>query len=249
MVTAIVAVATPSAAVSLLARIRAATGDAVTTFELMPRIGLDLVLRHIPQVSDPFEEMHPWYVLLEISGGGQDMGLRECVETKLGAALEGDEIINAALAESEAQRQMFWRMRESIPEAQRRDGGSIKHDVSVTTTELPRFMDEASQAVQRLCPQGRIVAYGHLGDGNLHFNINLPAGGDAVTFAALAPRINEAVHDIVARYGGSFSAEHGIGQLKRQELIRYKSPVALDLMRSIKTAIDPRGIMNPGKVL
>lgn len=249
VVTALVAVADPHAAVSLLSRLRSASGDAVSTFELMPRVALDLVLRHIGQTSDPFDERCNWYVLLEISGGKHDTGMREGVELELAAAMEAQEAINAVIAASEAQREMFWRLRETIPEAQRREGASIKHDVSVTSTELPRFIIEASAAVQQIAPQGRIVAYGHLGDGNLHFNVSQPVAGDAAGFEALAPRINRAVHDLIARYGGSFSAEHGIGQLKRGELQRYKSPVAMSVMRSIKQAVDPKGIMNPGKVL
>ena len=249
LVTALTAVPNPQAAVSLLARLRAATGDAVATFELMPRIALELVTRHIQQASDPFEQVYPWYVLLEISSGRHDPGIRDAIEVELGAAMESGEILNAVLAQSDAQREMFWRLRENIPEAQRRDGGSIKHDISVTTTQLPSFMAEASELVRKLAPHGRIVAYGHLGDGNVHFNINQPLGGDTDSFYALAPQINEAVHDLVAKYGGSFSAEHGIGRLKRHELVRYKSPVAVALMRSIKNAVDPKGIMNPGKVL
>jgi FAD/FMN-containing dehydrogenase len=249
IVTALAAVPDPRAAVSLLARLRSATGDLVSTFELMPRIALDLVLQHIEKVSDPFDRPHPWYVLIEVGSGRHDPGIGEAIEQELGAAMEAGELIDATLAQSEAQREMFWRLRETIPEAQRRDGASIKHDVSVTTTKMPEFMEEASALVRKLAPTGRIVAYGHLGDGNVHFNINQSAGDDAQAFEALAPRINEAVHDLVARYGGSFSAEHGVGQLKRHELVRYKSPVALDLMRAIKKTFDPNGIMNPGKVL
>lgn len=249
VVTALVAVADPHAAVSLLSRLRSASGDAVSTFELIPRLALDLVLRHIDKTSDPFDERCNWYVLLEVTGGKHDTGMREGVELELVAAMEQKEAINAVVAASEAQREMFWRLRESVPEAQRREGASIKHDVSVTSTELPRFIIEASAAVQQIAPQGRIVAYGHLGDGNLHFNVSQPATGDAADFESLAPRINRAVHDLIARYGGSFSAEHGIGQLKRGELQRYKSPVAMSVMRSIKQALDPKGIMNPGKVL
>lgn len=248
IVTALVAVADPHAAVSLLSRLRSTTGDAVSTFELIPRIALDLVLRHIGQTADPFDERCNWYVLLEVSGGRHDAGMREGVELELAAALEQKEAIDAVIAASEAQREMFWRLRETIPEAQRREGASIKHDVSVTSTELPRFIIEASAAVQQIAPQGRIVAYGHLGDGNLHFNVSQPLQ-DGAAFESLAPRINRAVHDLIARYGGSFSAEHGIGQLKRGELQRYKSPVAMSVMRSIKRALDPKGIMNPGKVL
>ncbi len=249
LVTAIVAVPEPQAAVALLARMRSASGDCVSTFELMPRFALDLVLKHVGQTQDPFEERHNWYVLLEIGSGRYDTGMRAGVEADLTAAMEQGIVLNAVIAQSEAQREKFWRLRETIPEAQRREGASIKHDVSVTSSELPRFIIEASAAIQQISPEARIVAYGHLGDGNLHFNASQPAQGDAAQFELLAPRINRAVHDLIARYGGSFSAEHGIGQLKRSELQRYKNPVALSVMRTIKQALDPKGIMNPGKVL
>ncbi|HKE93472.1 MAG TPA: FAD-binding oxidoreductase [Povalibacter sp.] len=247
--TAIAAVPEPQAAVTLLARLKSASGDCVSTFELMPRIALDLVLQHIPGSTDPFTERHNWYVLLEIGSGRYDTGMREGIESELAAAMEQGTVRDAVVAANETQREQFWRLRETIPEAQRREGESIKHDVSVSSSELPRFIVEASAAVQQISPEARIVAYGHLGDGNLHFNASQPAQGNGVEFAALAPRINRAVHDLIARYGGSFSAEHGIGQLKRGELQRYKNPVALSVMRSIKQAIDPKGIMNPGKVL
>jgi FAD/FMN-containing dehydrogenase len=248
-VTAIIAVPEPQLAVALLSRMRSASGDCVSTFELMPRLALDLVLKHVGQVQDPFEERHNWYVLLEIGSGRYDTGMRAGVEADLAAAMEEGVVLNAVIAESAAQREKFWRLRETIPEAQRREGASIKHDVSVTSSELPRFIIEASAAVQQVSPEARIIAYGHLGDGNLHFNASQPAQGDAPQFEALAPRINRAVHDLIARYGGSFSAEHGIGQLKRSELQRYKNPVALSVMKTIKQALDPKGIMNPGKVL
>jgi FAD/FMN-containing dehydrogenase len=143
----------------------------------------------------------------------------------------------------------MWRLRESIPQAQRREGASIKHDVSVSTSELPRFVEEGAAALLAICPQARIVSYGHLGDGNLHFNVSQPVGMPSADFLALADSMHRSVHDLVARYGGSFSAEHGIGQLKRAELQHYKNPIALQVMRSIKQTLDPRGIMNPGKVL
>jgi FAD/FMN-containing dehydrogenase len=249
LVTALIAVTDPQAAVTLLSRLRAASSDAVSTFELMPRIALDLVLRHIPGAHDPFEKPHSWYVLLEIGAGRLDTGMRESIESELSAAMEAAEIVDAAIAVNDSQRESFWRLRESVPEAQRREGASIKHDVSVTTTELPRFIVEATTAILQICPDARIVSYGHLGDGNLHFNASEPLQGDSNAFMTLAPRINRAVHDLIARYGGSFSAEHGIGQLKRGELQRYKNPVALSLMQTLKQAIDPKGIMNPGKVL
>ena len=249
IVTALVATPDPQAAVALLARLRSFTSDAVTTFELIPRIGVDLVLRHIERAHDPLDGRHDWYVLLEIGMGRADAAIREALESELAAAMEAGEISDAAIAASDAQRDAFWRLREMIPEAQRREGAGVKHDISVTTTELPRFIVEGSALVAKIAPEGRLVAYGHLGDGNLHFNVNAPAGGDAASFMSKAHDINRAVHDLVASYGGSFSAEHGIGRLKREELLRYKSPVAIELMRSIKQALDPHGIMNPGKVL
>jgi FAD/FMN-containing dehydrogenase len=249
VVTAFVAVPSPQAAVALLSRLRAATGDAVSTFELVPRIGIDLVTRHIAKTSDPFEERYDWYVLIEVGGGKHATQLRAAMEAELESAMEASEILNAVLAESDAQRESLWRLRETIPEAQRLDGASIKHDVSVTTTELPRFIEEGSAAILAIAPRGRIVSYGHLGDGNLHFNVNQSHDETAESFLALAPRINRAIHDLIARYGGSFSAEHGIGRLKREELLHYKGATAIDVMRSIKHALDPNGIMNPGKVL
>lgn len=248
-VTAFVGINDPQNAVTLLARVRAFTGDAVSTFELIPHVALELVLKHIPNTSNPLDERHDWYVLLEIGMGRHDEALQGAVETELSRAMEQGEISDAAIASSETQRKMFWRLRETIPEAQRAIGASIKHDVSVTTGELPRFIVEASQLVQSISPQGRIVAYGHLGDGNLHFNVSRPADGEDESFLRLAPQINRAVHDLIARYGGSISAEHGIGRLKREELVRYKHPVAIEVMRTIKRALDPHGIMNPGKVL
>jgi FAD/FMN-containing dehydrogenase len=229
--------------------LRTFTSDAVTTFELVPRIALELVLQHIPVTRDPLDRLHPWYVLVEIGMGRSSTAARESIEAELAAAMESGEIADAAIAESEAQREMFWRLRETIPEAQSREGASIKHDISVTTSELPHFVVEGAALLMQLAPGARLISYGHLGDGNLHFNLSPPRGGNDREFAALAPIVNRGVHDLVARYGGSFSAEHGIGQLKRGELLRYKHPVAIALMRSIKQAVDPNGIMNPGKVL
>jgi FAD/FMN-containing dehydrogenase len=249
LVTAFLAVPDPQAAVELLARLRTFTGDAVTTFELIPRLALELVLKHIESTSDPLGAVHPWYVLLEIGLARRDAGLSESIEAELASAMEAGLVNDAAIAASEAQREMFWRLRETIPEAQRHEGASIKHDISVPTSELPRFISEASALVHGIVPEGRIVSYGHLGDGNLHFNVTRPIDVGDAEFLALGPRIQRSVHDLVAAYGGSFSAEHGIGRLKREALERYKNPVALDVMRSIKRALDPNGIMNPGKVL
>jgi FAD/FMN-containing dehydrogenase len=248
-VTAFVGVSDPQQAVSLLSRLRTFTGDAVSTFELIPRFALELVLQYIPNTANPLDSRHDWHVLVEIGMGRHDDALGDRIETELAAAMEAGQIGDAAIAASGAQRAMFWRLRETIPEAQRCIGASIKHDVSVTTSELSRFIVEASQLVRSITPQGRIVSYGHLGDGNLHFNVSRPAEADDDAFLQLAPQINRAVHDLIARYGGSISAEHGIGKLKREELVRYKHPVAIEVMRSIKQALDPNDIMNPGKVL
>ncbi len=249
MVTAIAAIKDPAAAVTSLSRLRAATGDAVTTFELIPRFAIDLVTKHVHGASDPFDARYEWYALVEVSAGRSESGLKELVERELFGLMEEGAVLDAVLAQNETQREAFWRLRETIPEGQRKEGASIKHDISVTTSELPRFIAEATQLLEQITPDARILAYGHLGDGNLHFNLSEPIGGNAAQFAALAPQIHRAMHDLVANYGGSISAEHGIGQLKREDLVRYKHPVALEMMRSIKEALDPNGIMNPGKVL
>jgi FAD/FMN-containing dehydrogenase len=247
--TAFVAVSDIGAAVQLLARLRAATGDAVTSFEYLPRIAVELTTHHVPGVTDPMER--PWeaYVLCEVSTARDDAALRGLLESALGAALEDGLVLDAVIAESLAQRAALWKLRESVPEAQRAEGASIKHDVSVPVVALPRFMAQAAAAVAAIVPAGRLVAYGHVGDGNLHFNVSVPIGEDDRAFLAHAPAIHEAVHEIVRRHRGSISAEHGIGRLKREALARHRSHVDLDVMRAIKRALDPRGILNPGKVL
>jgi FAD/FMN-containing dehydrogenase len=239
-----------SAAVELLAHLRAATGDCVTSFEYLPRIALEFTVRHIPGVADPLGAAYPAYVLCEVSTARQDPQLRGLLEDALGTAMERGQVLEAAFAESIAQREALWRLRESVPEAQRHEGASIKHDVSVPVAALPAFLAQAADAVARAAPTARLVAYGHVGDGNLHFNLSEPAdGGDRQSFLALRDAIGEAVYACVSEFRGSISAEHGIGQLKRDLLARHKDPVALATMRSIKQALDPRGILNPGKVL
>ena len=247
--TAFVAVPDIDAAVQLLARLRTDTGDAVTTFEFLPRIAVEFATRHIPGVADPLERPYEAYVLCEVSTARDDPGLRELLEAALGRALSDGLVLDAALAESLAQREALWKLRESVPEAQRAEGASIKHDVSVPVAALPRFLAEAQAAVLALVPTGRLVAYGHVGDGNLHFNVSVPIGGEAEEFLAHAPAIHDAVHGIVRRYRGSISAEHGIGRLKRAALAQHKGAVDLEVMRAIKHALDPKGILNPGKVL
>jgi len=206
------------------------------------------VVKHIQGTSDPLDQRCDWYVLLEVSGG-RDSALRDSIENELSQAMESNDVVTAVIAESGAQREALWRLRETIPEAQKREGASIKHDVSVTTSDLPRFMIEGTAAAMAICPGARMVTYGHLGDGNLHFNVSPPLGMQGDAFLQLTERINRSIHDLIATYHGSISAEHGIGKLKRDELQRYKNPVAMELMRTIKHAFDPNGIMNKGKVL
>ena len=247
--TAFVAVRDPGAAVSLLGALRDGSGDCVSSFELIPRIAVDLTLRHIPGIAEPLDTHAEWYVLCELSTSRANEPLEALLEKALAEAHESGWVLNASVALSEREREMFWRLRESIPEAQRKDGASLKHDVSVPVSQVPRFIEVAGDWVARNVPQGVLVSYGHLGDGNLHFNINQKAGTQAFQLQAVEQRAKRAIHDLVREFGGSFSAEHGIGQLKVFELERYAPAVELDLMRTIKKALDPNGIMNPGKVL
>lgn len=247
--TAFVAVPGVQAAVDLLSELREGSGDQVSSFELIPRIGIDLTMQHIHGVTDPLGERYVWYVLCELTSSRAEEPLDELLETILGHALENGRVLDAAVAQSERERAAFWRLRENIPEAQRLDGASLKHDISVTVADLPVFVERASKWLADHVPDGRLVSYGHVGDGNLHFNLNQAPGANAVTFLAREPVIKRAMHDIVRDLGGSFSAEHGIGRLKVAELARYASPVELDLMRAVKRAFDPHGILNPGKVL
>src|SRR5688572_2089939 len=247
--TALVALASPHAALALLARLRDALGDAVTTFELMPRIAMEFVCGHVAGSRDPFESPHAWYALAEASVAGADAGFAGRFEAALAGAIDDGAAEDAVIAASAAQREALWRLRDTIPEAQGREGASLKHDISIEPAKLPAFVEEGRGLLDRLAPGARLVAYGHLGDGNLHYNLSEPAGGDGGRLAAQAATVRRTVHELVARHGGSISAEHGIGQLKIGELERYEDPAALDLMRRIKRAIDPLGIMNPGKVL
>ena len=247
--TAFAALRDPEAAVSLLGALREASGDRVSSFELIPRIAVDLTLRHIPGVAEPLDTQAQWYALCELSTSRANEPLDALLENTLAAAHGSGLVLDAAVALSERERELFWRLRESIPEAQRKDGASLKHDISVPVSQVPRFIEVAGAWVAQHVPQGMLVAYGHLGDGNLHFNINQKAGTQAFQLQAVEQKARRAIHDLVKEFGGSFSAEHGVGQLKVFELERYAPPVELDLMRTIKRALDPNGIMNPGKVL
>jgi FAD/FMN-containing dehydrogenase len=246
--TAFVAVRDPQAAVTLLSRAQAATGGMISAFELMPRIGLDFVLSHIPGTRDPLPAPSLWYVLVEATGGNH-MGIKEALEGAISDAIEAGLASDAAVAANEAQRAAFWKLRESMSEAQKPEGGSIKHDVSVAVKDVPAFLQQGLVLVEKLVPGVRPVPFGHIGDGNIHFNLSVPKGDDNETFLARWDEISHAVHDLVHRFGGSISAEHGVGVMKREEILRYKSPEAIEAMRALKRAFDPSNILNPGKVV
>jgi D-lactate dehydrogenase (cytochrome) len=245
--TAFVAVADVAAAIALLAQLRATAGERLNSFELLPRAAIELACRYIDATRAPLGTAHEWYVLCELSSF-VDEPLDELLQHALVQASTAGLVLDAALAASESQRRAFWNLREAVPEAQRRAGPGVKHDISVPVSALPAFVAEASAWVQRQVPDGTLVAYGHAGDGNLHFNINWLDRAAAPDIARQEPLIRRAIHDLVVAHGGSISAEHGIGRLKVAELAHYTSAVELDLMREIKRALDPRGIMNPGKV-
>ncbi|WP_422373552.1 FAD-binding oxidoreductase [Hoeflea sp.] len=239
----------PKTALKLFRLAQDYCGPSLTGFELMPRIGIEFTTRHMEGVRDPLAEPHPWYALIDISSGQSQEAARAMLEGLFVAADEQGLIRDAAAAESEAQRQAFWHMRESMSWAQKPEGGSIKHDVSVPVAKVPEFLETADKAVLSAMPGARIVAFGHMGDGNIHYNISQPLDADKDRFLARWKEMNEIVHAIVLKLNGSISAEHGIGQLKRDELAAIRSPVEMALMRRIKSAFDPEGIMNPGKVV
>jgi FAD/FMN-containing dehydrogenase len=247
--TAFVALADIQSAVSLLSELRTASGDRVSSFELLPRLAIELTVRHIEGVVDPLAAPYPWYALCELTSSQEDAALAEVLERVLARALDRKLILDAAIVQSERERAQLWRLRETVPEAQSRDGASLKHDVSLPITLLPQFVERAAEWVQANVPEARLIAYGHVGDGNLHFNLNQAPGADRAQLLAREAGVKRAIHDLVHECGGSFSAEHGIGKLKVHELERYAPPVELELMRAIKRTLDPHGILNPGKVL
>ena len=223
------------------------TGGAATSFELIKSLGLELALRHGRGVRDPLPSKHPWYVLLQLSS--QSAGLRAVMEDVLAAAAERGLIEDATIAESLDQAKAFWHIREILPEVQKPEGGSVKHDISVPIALVPRFLEQADAAVEKLIPGVRPVPFGHVGDGNIHYNVSQPVGADKEAFLARWYEVNAVVDDVVAKLGGSISAEHGIGVMKRDLLPGVKDPVALNLMRTLKRTLDPNNILNPGKVV
>ncbi len=248
-VTAFAAVRDVAAAVALLGRVRAATGEAVTSFELIPRLALDFALAHVAGIDDPLGRRHPWYVLAELSAGAGNQGLGAALEAVLAAAHDDALVRDAAIAASGAQAQAFWRIREAIVEAQKFEGGSIKHDIAVPISAIAAFIETASQAVAALVPGIRPLPFGHIGDGNIHFNLSQPEGAEADAYLARWDQVRRAVYDIVVDLNGSISAEHGIGRANIEPNLRTKSEVEIDLMRKVKAALDPDNLMNPGKVL
>jgi FAD/FMN-containing dehydrogenase len=248
-VTAIAATATLAGVIELLSRLRLASGDQVTAFELLPRFGIDISIQYVPGVRDPFAQRHEHYALMRLSAGRANSGLREIVEETLGQAMADGLVLDAVMAESESQVRDFWRIREAIVEAQIPAGGSIKHDVAVPVSRVAEFIERANVAVERLIPGARPCPFGHVGDGNVHYNVTQPMGMDKQAFLHRWAELNEAVHAIVQSLNGSISAEHGLGRLKVDEITHYKSALEMDLMRQLKRTLDPKGIMNPGKVV
>ena len=247
--TAFLGLARVEDAMTLFAKARMASGDQLTAFELIPRIGLEIAVAHMSGVQDPLATAHDWYVLLEMSSSQAESGLRSALEAFLTTAMEEGLVADGTIAASAAQARDLWRIREGVVEAQPKLGASIKHDVSVPVSRVAEFINRATAAVDARIPGIRPVAFGHVGDGNIHFNISRPVGADDAAFLARWDEINHIVHDICVGFGGSISAEHGIGLLKRDELAHYKPAAALSVMRRIKAALDPDGIMNPGKML
>jgi FAD/FMN-containing dehydrogenase len=246
--TAFVGLTSPRDALALLTLAGERAGGMITSFELMARIAVEFAVRHGPGCRDPLASAHPWYVLIELSSQAAE-GLHAVMEDLLSEAFARVLVSDAAIATSLDQAKAFWRLREIVSEAQKPEGGSIKHDVSVPVAAVPDFIAAASDAVTALIPGCRPVPFGHLGDGNIHFNVSQPIGADAGAFLARWAEVNATVHGIVAQMHGSISAEHGIGLLKRDLLPGVKDPIALDLMRSFKRLLDPNNILNPGKVL
>jgi len=248
-VTAWLAVRDPAAAVALLDRLRVHCGERVTAFELIGRTALDLVLAHIPDSREPLAGRPAWSVLCELSDSGSESDLNRCVERLLADALDAGEVLDATLAMSAAQAAAFWRLRETIPEAQRSEGPSIKHDIAVPISSIAEFLTRCDAALQAAFPGLRIACFGHLGDGNLHYNPSHPDRAANAALLTQAEAVHRIVYDLVHAFGGSISAEHGVGQLRRDEIVRYKSPIEIELMRAVKQALDPNNRLNPGKVV
>ncbi len=247
--TAFVALRKPSDTLKLFRMAEAQAHAGLTAFEFLSAFTIDLVLKHIPGTKLPLPDAAPWYVLIEISDAGPEGNALAAMERLLAEAAENGVISDGVIAGSLAQAQGLWRLRETASEAQKPEGGSIKHDISVPVASIPEFLERVTPIVEKVCPGARPVVFGHFGDGNVHFNVTQPDGMDRAKFLGLWEPMADAVHGLVAAMGGSISAEHGIGQMKRAALQQFKSPVELELMRTVKAALDPKGILNPGKLL
>jgi FAD/FMN-containing dehydrogenase len=247
--TAWVAVESPAKAVELLMLAKQASGGAVTGFEIVPKLGLELVLKHIPDTRDPLPTALPWRILMELSLPREE-GARDLIESLLGDAIEKGIAADAVICENEAQKAMVWKIRENIAVAERAHGKALKHDVSVPVSRVAEFMERGAALAQQMTPGVDVIAFGHVGDGNIHFNITPPPGANQERFVDHdGLPMSKAIHDLIASLNGSISAEHGIGRLKRDELAWRKSPVEMEMMRAVKRALDPDGRMNPGRVL
>src|SRR3954462_15279673 len=245
--TAFVGLKSPADALKLLSISQSEAAGTLTSFELLSELAVDFSVRHGIDIRDPLSGKHPWYVLMELSSPRDDA--RAALESILAQGLENGIVDDAVIAANLSQRGAFWKLRDEMSAAQKPEGGSIKHDISVPVAAVPDFIEQANAAVIKLIAGARPVPFGHLGDGNTHYNVSQPIGGDPADFLARGQDVNAAVFEVVLRLGGSISAEHGIGVLKRDELPEVKDKVAIELMRSIKAMLDPLGIMNPGKVL
>ena len=247
--TAFMAATNPAYLMESFSELRDHFGDALSAFEIMPRFGLEIVTKHIENARDPFNTEYPWYGVIELSTPRDDLYLKSALQDKLHDLYEKQFIQNVLIAESLSQAENFWALRENMSEAQKLEGGSIKHDVSVPVSKIPEFIDETSQMLNNLVSGIRLCAFGHMGDGNIHFNISQPVDMNKETFLTHWEEFNDVVHQMAEKYNGSFSAEHGIGLLKTKEMERYRGGPELEMMRAIKRSLDPNNIMNPGKII
>ena len=247
--TCVAAIRDTTSMIELLARCRESSGDSVTSFEYLPRLLIDIDLRHLEGIVDPLQQVYEHYALIEFSGANTESGMAEAMENMLEVAFKDGIVLDATIAQSESHRNDFWRIREEIVEASKYEGPRTTHDVSVPVSEVPAFLDMTGKKLQELLPGLRLNGFGHVGDGNVHYGVYAPDGMVEEDFAVHTDRIHEIVYEIVAEFDGSFSAEHGIGQQKKSFMPVYRSEVELGLMRKLKASLDPNNLMNPGKVL